>query len=211
MNQKEVWLQVSAGQGPVECAWAVAQVAARLAAEAATAGLSCHVLEVTPGVQAGTAQSVLLAVRAPDAMEDGEVLPRFHRSWVGTVLWVARSPFRPTHKRKNWFVGVEALEPVDATTFVVSDLRWETMRASGPGGQHVNRTESAVRVTHVATGLQASASEERSQHRNRSLALARLRQKLEARNLSEQDLSRDSRWRAHYRLERGNPVRVLEG
>jgi protein subunit release factor A len=52
------------------------------------------------------------------------------------------------------------------------------MRASGPGGQHVNRTESAVRVTHLPTGVRATAMEERSQHRNRKLALARLTKKL---------------------------------
>jgi protein subunit release factor B len=52
---------------------------------------------------------------------------------------------------KTSFVGVELLEPVDEGRLAAPNLRWETMRASGPGGQHVNRTESAVRVTHVST------------------------------------------------------------
>ena len=84
----------------------------------------------------------------------------------------------PHHKRKNWFVGIDVLEPVDETGFNVKEVRWDTMRASGPGGQHVNRTESAVRVTHLPTGVRATAMEERSQHRNRKLALARLKKKL---------------------------------
>jgi len=67
------------------------------------------------------------------------------------------SPFRPEHQRKNWFVGIEVLEQVENTHFHPRDVKWETMRASGPGGQHVNRTESAVRVTHMPTGIQASA------------------------------------------------------
>jgi peptide chain release factor len=83
------------------------------------------------------------------------------------------------------------------------------MRASGPGGQHVNRTESAVRVTHLPTGLQASASEERSQHRNRKLALARLGAKLEGLKDQQQGEAGRRRWRAHHALERGNPAHVF--
>jgi peptide chain release factor len=136
-------------------------------------------------------------------------LESFANSWRGTVQWTARSPFRPEHKRKNWFVGVEILEPADETRFNPNDVRWETMRASGPGGQHVNRTESAVRVTHLPTGVQAIAMEERSQHRNRKLALARLLQKLNEIGRRRHDDAREERWRAHQELERGNPVRVF--
>ena len=138
-----------------------------------------------------------------------EGVDRFVTAWRGTVQWIARSPFRPEHKRKNWFVGIQVLEPPAAAPFDPRDVRFETMRASGPGGQHFNRTESAVRVTHAPTGLQASASEERSQHRNKALAVARLARKLE--DLKEQQLgeSERSRWRAHQALERGNPVKVF--
>ena len=160
-------------------------------------------LDVEPGPGPATAQSVQLSLIG------GESVDRFVGAWRGTVQWIPQSPFRPEHKRKNWFVGVEVLEPPAAARFDPGDVRFETMRASGPGGQHVNRTESAVRVTHVPTGLQASASEERSQHRNKALAMARLAHKLEG--LEEQrrgEADRD-RWRAHQELERGNPVRVF--
>jgi peptide chain release factor len=83
------------------------------------------------------------------------------------------------------------------------------MRASGPGGQHVNRTESAVRVTHLPTGVQASAMEERSQHRNRKLALARLVQRLKELDEDRIGESRKEGWRKHRELERGNPVRIF--
>jgi len=200
---KELWFQVTAGKGPVECAWAVVKVLEQLEREASAASLACRVIEIEPGPEAGTAQSALVAVEGDAELE------RFAASWCGTVQWIARSPFRPAHKRKNWFVGVEVLEPAEETHFDAKDVRWETMRASGPGGQHVNRTESAVRVTHVPTGVQASAMEERSQHRNRKLALARLVRKLEEMNDVRQGEAREKRWRAHQDLERGNPVRVF--
>ncbi|MGH9722270.1 MAG: peptide chain release factor-like protein [Bryobacteraceae bacterium] len=104
----------------------------------------------------------------------------------------------------NWFIGVDLFEPADETRFSLKEVRWETMRASGPGGQHVNRTESAVRVTHLPTGLQATAMEERSQHRNRRLALARLMHKLNEMESQRSSDAREKRWRSHQHLERGN-------
>ena len=198
----ETWLQISAGKGPAECALAVVRVAERVRTEAAEQGIRARVVEVREGPLAGTAESILLALECDAAAA-------FVAGWVGTVQWVGRSPYRAAHKRKNWFVGVEALAPVMELQFAAGALRWETMRASGAGGQHVNRTESAVRVTHVPSGLQATASEERSQHRNRALALARLGKKFAEAEARHQAAAREERWRAHGRLERGNPVRPL--
>ena len=202
-RKQEVWLQVTAGQGPSECAWAVVRVLEQIQQEAKSASLEFKTIEIEPGPESGTAQSALVSV-AGEAQLEG-----FANSWRGTVQWTARSPFRPAHKRKNWFVGIEVIEPVDETHFDLREVRWETMRASGPGGQHVNRTESAVRVTHLPTGVQATAMEERSQHRNRKLALARLAKKLNEINSKRYGDAREERWRAHQELERGNPVRVF--
>jgi peptide chain release factor len=202
-RKQEVWLQVTAGQGPSECAWAVVRVLEQIQQEAKSASLEFKTIEIEPGPEPGTAQSALVSVTGDAELE------RFANSWRGTVQWTARSPFRPAHKRKNWFVGIDLIEPVDETRFDLREVRWETMRASGPCGQHVNRTESAVRVTHLPTGVQATAMEERSQHRNRKLALARLTKKLNEINSKRYGDAREERWRAHQELERGNPVRVF--
>lgn len=186
-NPSHLWLQVSAGQGPAECAWAVVKTLETMQAEAQAAGLQWILVELEAGPQPGTA------------------------SWCGTVQWIARSPFRPAHKRKNWFVAIERLAPVEESVFDPKDVRWETMRASGPGGQHVNRTESVVRVTHVPTGLQAVSANERSQHRNRQLAMARLSARLAGLEAERRSRSGQQRWQAHQNLERGNPVRVFRG
>ena len=197
----EAWLEITAGQGPVECAWAVPRVVEQILAEAEVAGIAISTLSIQPGPLPGTARSVLLLVAAaPEA---------FIAGWRGTVQWTARSPFRPDHKRKNWFVGVEVLTTVMPRVFNIKDVSWETMRASGPGGQHVNRTESAVRVTHLSTGVQAVASEERSQHRNRALALTRLTLKIAELENAERTKTREQMWKAHQQLQRGNPVRVF--
>jgi hypothetical protein len=98
-SRSELWLQITAGKGPEECAWAVVRVLEKVCAEAAAAGLETKTIEVEPGPQAGTALSALIAFSGP------EKLTTFANSWRGTVQWIARSPFRPELKRKNWFRG----------------------------------------------------------------------------------------------------------
>lgn len=207
-SKRDIWLQITAGQGPPECAWAVVKVLEQIQHEARAASLELRLIEIEPGPVSSTAHSALVSISATSKPGQSD-LEAFANSWRGTVQWTQRSPFRPKHKRKNWFVGIEILRPADEARFDLREVRWDTMRASGPGGQHVNRTESAVRVTHLPTGVHASAREERSQHRNRKLALARLAQKLSEINSKRQDAAQETRWRAHQALERGNPVRIF--
>ncbi len=203
---EKVWLHITSGRGPVECQLAVAKLADVLAKEARKAGLACDVLEVVEGRERGTALSALLSVEGADARA-------FAGKSRGSVLWICPSPVRPGHKRKNWFVGVEVLSPPEAgaTTLRLQDVVFEAMRASGPGGQHVNKTESAVRATHRPSGLVATAREERSQTMNKKLALARLAAMLaEGAAAAVADAERD-RWAQHDALERGRPIRTFEG
>jgi len=201
--RRELLLQITAGQGPAECAWAVVRTLQELSKEAAQAGFAVTTVDVEQRPELGTVYSVLVSVSG------GNDLGLFTKSWRGTAQWIAQSPFRPQHKRKNWFVGVEVFELADEIKFDAKEITWETMRASGPGGQHVNRTESAVRVTHVQSGIQAVASEERSQHSNRKLALVRLARKIADSKRRKKAEDRARRWRAQHELERGKPVRVF--
>ncbi len=92
-----------------------------------------------------------------------------------------------------------------------AEVLFEPMRASGPGGQHVNKTESAVRATHRPSGLVVVAREERSQVQNKRLALARLQALLTAHATAARAGIDQDRWSQHDALQRGAPVRTFVG
>jgi len=199
-----MWMQLSAGQGPAECAWVVARLLETMQKSAQKQGLKLTVLEAEQGPNPQTLNSALCSVEGPSAES-------WASTWQGSILWMGRSPFRPHHKRKNWFVGVQCFEEVSSTQLNQRDLRFESQRSGGPGGQNVNKVESAVRLTHVPTGLSVLAQEERSQLRNRQLALARLSALLHSQDHARQEAAEQSRWYAHHNLERGNPVKAFTG
>jgi peptide chain release factor len=201
---KGMLLQITSGRGPVECAWVVAQLAQKLVIEARGAGLQAELIEEEPGPEKDTLLSALIHVAGNDC-------DAFAAAIMGSVQWIGYSHFRPGHKRKNWFVGVQGMQMPSAISFSDRDVRFETMRGSGPGGQHVNTTESAVRVVHLPTGLAAIARDERSQVANRKRALERLSVLVTRQGERQQDAARQQRWEGHNELERGNPVRVYEG
>ena len=138
---------------------------------------------------------------------------RFARPWIGAIQWVAQSPLRPHHKRKNWFIGVFELPalPDAPKALAIHDVRFEAFRAGGPGGQHQNKTESAVRATHIASGLSVVAREERSQHRNKALALERIAALLRLQGELQAITAQNDAHAAHDRLERGHPVKRFKG
>lgn len=195
-------LLVTAGRAPAEGRLALAVVLRAVLAEAAALGVTA---EPVPG-------------RAPDrhgpgsaiVLLDGAGVEGLARAWTGSVQVVARSTLRPGHGRKNWYVGVSALpEAPPSPTLDARDVEVTAMRAGGPGGQHQNTTDSAVRAVHRPTGLAAVARDERSQARNRALALRRLAalvaQVGEPDRLAAERAARDR----HDAVVRGAPVRVL--
>ena len=200
-------LQLSASTGPDECCLAVAKALQVLLTECAQAHVVPSVLEQMPGDRAGTWRSVLLVL-------DGANAAALAQRWRGSVQWCCPSPYRPTHRRKNWFMGVEVFQvsPAQATDDLKDqDLRFDTLRASGPGGQHVNKTDSAVRLTHLPTGLSVKVQTERSQHANKRLARALLQHKLHQLASEVADGARAARRLQHYTVQRGSPVRVFSG
>jgi peptide chain release factor len=197
----EIILHLTSGKGPDECRWVVERLAQAFIREGVKQGLSCEILEEHDALPA----SLLLRV-------SGGIAQAFAEERLGTILWVGDSPFRPGHRRRNWFAGV-ALAPSLETVPDLrdEDIEFQTMRASGPGGQHVNKTDSAVRATHRPTGLVSTAQEQRSQHANRKLAKLKLAIMLEERRSGARKDARLEQWSSHQNLERGNPVRTYTG
>lgn len=198
-------LQISSGQGPAECRRFVPLLAEIITREAEQSGVSCIPLSEYSSKDEQLA-SLRFAV-------DGEALVAFRQSWEGTVQWIWKSTIRPNWPRKNWFVKVSFFDFNNEAErkFKQMELKIESCRASGPGGQHVNKTDSAVRVTHLPSGIVCTASEERSQTRNKELALLRLQEKLNMVVEQQHSMENETMWLEHYRLERGGAVRVFKG
>lgn len=195
-------LQLSSAQGPEECCLAVAKALQKLIQEAEQLRLKLSILEQESGRNSNTLRSVLISV-------EGEKEEQLIDRWVGTIQWVCQSPYRPRHGRKNWFIGVACFDGVKSIDD--SEIKFETMRSSGAGGQHVNKTDSAVRATHLATGLSVKVQTERSQHANKRVAILLLSQKLESQRQSMALEHKAERRLFHHHVERGHARRVFKG
>jgi peptide chain release factor len=194
---ERILLQLSSGQGgPAECEIAVGKLFEALAAEFPTVEL----VDSTPGRRPGWFRSVRFTGPAELA------------GLEGSVLWVCQSPVRPHHGRKNWYVDVSlGARPASVDTFDPAQVRIETFRSSGRGGQHVNKTESGVRAVYLPTGDTVVSTDERSQHLNRRTATTRLRETVERRSQAAQLQAAGANWREHHQIVRGDPVRVYRG
>lgn len=109
------WVQLSAGAGPAECQRAVARLADLLLGEADAHALAPRVLRTVPGDARGASRSVLVALTAAGP-------PGWLASWLGTIKWVALSPYRPGHNRRNWFIGVAMLSADEAAAALADPL-----------------------------------------------------------------------------------------
>lgn len=200
---EKTYLQITSGRGPVECCRVVALVLEKILREAQKRKLRVEILEKETGPVNRTLLSAVVALEGAscDVLAD---------EWEGTVLWIARSPYRIHHRRKNWFVGVQTFLLSESREATEDDIRYETLRASGPGGQHVNKTESAVRAVHIPSGISVVASDQRSQWQNKKLATERLLVKLTAWNIEQAMIQAQTNWSNHNSLQRGNPVKIVQ-
>jgi len=197
-------IQITSGRGPAECSWVVAQVLKTFLEEAKGNKIKTTLLQRETGIENGTVETATILLESDNLNE-------FVNSWVGTIQWIGQSQFRKFHKRKNWFIGIFKVDKVTTTEITEKDIQYQAMRSSGAGGQHVNKVSSAVRATHVPTGISVVAMDSRSQHQNKKLATERLLQKFKDETVKQFKAEFQSQWMNQLQIQRGNPIRVFQG
>ncbi|MDO9708009.1 peptide chain release factor 2 [Paracraurococcus lichenis] len=229
-DANDAYLEVNAGAGGTEAQdWA--EMLLRMYQRwAEQRGYKVQLTEQSEGEEAGI-KSATMQVSGPNAY-----------GWLKTETGVHRlvriSPFGGNDKRQTSFASVYVYPVIDDKIEIEinpADLKTDTFRASGAGGQHVNKTESGVRFTHIPTGIIAASTQDRSQHRNRAIAMEMLKARLYELELRKREAVSDAveagktdiGWGHQIRnyvlqpyqlvkdlrtnLEKGNPAAVLDG
>ncbi|HSK05158.1 MAG TPA: peptide chain release factor-like protein [Kofleriaceae bacterium] len=196
-------LLITSGVGPAEARRFVVQLAARLERLAALRGLAIRDVALH-GAPDDAPRSVTLRLHGDPALLAGE---------HGSHVLVHRSTARGRSSRKRWFAAVSLHPSVDPAPADLPALPRDALeitacRAGGPGGQHVNKVSSAVRVHHLPSGLTVRCAGARSQKANLEHALRRLAHLLHERAAERRAAALGTRREAHYRVERGRAVRT---
>jgi peptide chain release factor 2 len=173
MDPNNCFLDIQAGSGGTEAQDWASMLLRMYLRYCERQGWKVEVLEESPGEVAG--------IKSASVKVEGDYAYGYLRTETGVHRLVRKSPFDSNARRHTSFASVFAYPEVDDSIEIEinpAELRVDTFRASGAGGQHINKTDSAVRITHLPTNIVVQCQNDRSQHRNRAEAMAMLKSRL---------------------------------
>jgi peptide chain release factor 2 len=201
-DANDCYLEVHAGAGGTEAQDWAAMLMRMYTRWAEQRGYKVEWLEESPGEEAGL-KSATVRISGPNAY-----------GWLKTESGVHRlvriSPFDSNARRHTSFVSVGVYPVIDediAIDVQEKDIKVDTFRSSGAGGQHVNKTESAVRITHIPSGIIVSCQIDRSQHRNRAMAMQMLKARLYEQELKKREAAAQAAHEAKSDIGWGHQIR----
>lgn len=200
----EKLIQITSGRGPLECQWVVSKVLKTFLEELNQNNIDYEIIHRENGDVNMTVKSVTVLLKGKNTNE-------FLKTWLGTICWEGKSTFRKLHKRSKWFIGIFELENLETVNFNEKDIRFQTSRSQGSGGQNVNKVNTAVRATHIPTNESVFVQDTRSQLSNKKLSITRLKEKVMGSYIQQLENRMKETWNHHLQVERGNPVRTFSG
>ena len=201
--KKEKYILFTAGRGPIECGIAVKGIQKRFKQYLESEKVDYTIINQKKGEASNTIESIVFKL---------EIKDRFDlNSWIGSIQWVCQSPIRKFHKRKNWFIKCEEIKIEQRKDLNMKDVVVQSYRASGPGGQHRNKVETAIRLIHKDSGIIVTSSDGKSQAQNKKKAWEKLHMKLEDQNKQLVKTIDASQWTKQIGIERGQAVKTFIG
>lgn len=207
-------VQITAGTGPIECGIAVDKVFRALLRDYCSVDNAMKI-NIENNSKINDVQIIKIIPMAPQYGSKQDTYrsilfetnnKKFKELSGKTICWNCESPVRIGHKRKNWFVSIDIIPDIEDINFDTDDIKMELFHSGGNGGQNVNKVETGVRLIHIPSGITVESTKERTQMMNRKDALQKMKdifKQIKEDMIAEQ---KNGAWKAHYALERGNPV-----